>query len=892
MLAISRMNRLLITIICFLALHHTAAAQKNRQVKSIVAAEKDHQPLADATVTLYRVPDSLPFDNTLTDAKGNFHFRRLDTGKYNIFITATGYIPFSKEFDAAQNPVVFPDTLFMTIAYKQEDTVVVRGLINPVVVKKDTLEFNPAAFRTPQDDAVEELIKKIPGFALDKDGSLTYNGEEVKEIMVDGKPFTLDPNLPITKILPVHVIDRIQLIDQKPKENKYTKVDNGERTKVLNLTIKKNKKKGIFGKASVSAGSNDLLDASANINRFKNERKFVSNLRGGNTGQSGSGQINPGRNRNFSAGAGYSDSWKKGSQFSSNGSISSNLGEQVNNSVRTTFLPNDTALIAENTSRSSNNNKGRNLNIQYSNEPGENQNYTFDAGYNNSSGSSSRSSSAVTRNNFNTPVNRYINSSTGTSRSEQFNTNFSYSRRIDTFGRSLSVRAGWQTSHNNNNQFNNTENTFFETDGSLKRKDSLNQKRESTGQSDNIQFNLNYNMPLFKKFNMNISYGLGWSNSRSGVNVYDFNKNNQVYELFNDSLSNGFSSRSVGHNISVSTGRNIRGLYFSVRLGIRQQTNHNKNFDSSFTVRQSFFNLTPGFNINYYKKDRPSIRFSYNGQTNQPSVQQRQPVIDNTNPLYLRLGNPDLRPEYSNQASLSISRSYLRSSINYSVNFNFNNTFNKITESVSYNSEGRQITRPVNLSGPYSGNMWASFGFPISKRKKHSGGINFNMRKGRTVSLLNEQRNSGSDLSAGTGLSATVGIEKWLDVTGNINYSYTETKYQSATRSNLSYNYFSASLRSVFRLPGEWEIQSQWDYTNRGSRVQYGRETTIWNAGITKKLLKKQLVASFRVQDLLKQQISYNRNTGVNYIEESNTAVIGRYYMATLTYNLNKFGGR
>lgn len=890
------MKHLFITILCLLLLN-AVTAQKNRQVHAVVLDAKDKQPVTDATVTLFRGLDSLPFDHTLTNKEGAFHFKKLDDQPYSLFITATGHVPVKKEFRLDAQSTGLPDTLFMAIAYKQEDTVTVKGIIVPVVVKKDTLEFNPAAFRTPEDDAIEELIKKIPGFSLDDDGSLKYNGEEVTQIMVDGKPFSLDPNLPITKILPVHVIDKIQLIDQRPKDEKYNKNDNGVREKVLNLTIKKNKKRGWLARAGVSAGSNHLWDGSANVTRLDNARKLLTNFRGGNAGQNAnggvnSGQVNAGRNRTFSAGAGYQDAWKKNQSLSMNGGYNNFTSENSNNSVRTTFLPGDTSLIAENFSQNSISNAGKNFAVQYNREWKDEQTLSADVAYYNSTSTSLRKATAVTNNNFKSPVNHYSSTSNGNSKSGQFSANISFNKQLDTFGRSFSVRLGLQSSANTNNQFTQTENIFFEPNGSTRRKDSLDQQRKNRGSADYRQISLNYNTPLLKKYYLNFSYGFQWSENRSLVSVYDRDGLTDKYELFNDSLSNGFNNRTLTHNASFSVGHGKNGFSYSLRLGIRRQFVENKNFDSVNLVQQRFFNITPGLNINYFKKDKPSIRFNYSGQTNQPTVLQRQPVIDNTHPLYLRLGNPALRPEYSNQAGLNISRSYPERSINYSANLSFSNTFNKITESVSFDREGKQITKPVNLSGAYSASLWSSFGYPISKRKKHFGGITMNLRRGKSVSVVNEQRNIGRDLYIGSGLTATMGIEKWLDVTGGLNYNYSETIYQSATRGNIIYNYASASLKTTARLPGEWEINSLIDYVNRGGRVQYGRETTIWNMSVTKKLLKKQLVCSFRVQDLLQQQISYSRNTGVNYIEESKNAVIGRYYMLSISYQLNKFGGK
>lgn len=892
------MRHLFITIFCLLLLN-AATAQKNRQVRSVVVDIKERLPVTDATVTLYRGNDTLPYDHTLTNKEGAFHFKKLDDEQYSVFITATGHVPVKKEFQLSAGGTGLPDTLFMSIAYKQEDTVVVRGLVVPVIVKKDTLEFNPAAFKTPEDEAIEELIKKIPGFSIDEtDGSLKYNGEEVKQIMVDGKPFSLDPSLPITKILPVHVIDKIQLIDQRPKEEKFNKNDNGVREKVLNLTIKKNKKRGWLARASLSAGSNNLWDANANATRLNNDRKILANLRGGNAGQNvnggvNSGQINPGRNRNLSFGVGYTDAWKKNNQLSMNGGYNSNSNENFNNSVRTTFLPGDTSLIAVNQSQSSNSNEGKNFSVQYNKEVEDKQHFSFEGSYYSNTGTSFRKAATETNNNFKSLVNTYANTTSGRSKSEQFSGNVSYSRQIDTFGCSFSIRANWQSSGNNNNQFAVTQNIFFEDNGNIKRKDSLDQQRKNTGGSDNRQLFLGYNTPVFKKYFLNLNYGVQWSENRSLINVYDLDDITDKYDRFNDSLSNGFNNSTLTHNASFSIGgNNKKGLSYSLRMGIRQQSTENRNFDSVNILKQRFLNFTPSFNINYFKKDRPSIRFNYSGQTNQPSIQQRQPVIDNTHPLYLRLGNPDLRPEYSNQASLNISRSFIEKSINYSANINFSNTFNKITESVSFDREGRQVTRPVNLSGAYSAALWSSFGYPISKRKKHHGGITMNLRRGKSVSVVNEQRNIGRDLFVGSGLNATVGIEKWLDVTGGVNYTYSEIIYQSATRGNIVYNSLSTSLKTTARIPGDWEINSLLDYVNRGSRVQYGRETTIWNMAVSKKFFKKQLVCSFRVQDLLQQQISYSRNIGINYIEESQNAVIGRYYMLTVSYQLNKFGGK
>jgi hypothetical protein len=863
-------------------------AQQHATVKGLVCGT-DSAIMADASVSLLRVKDSSLAASTITDEKGWYQFNRQDTGQYLIYITAVGHKPHLGRMQVSPPPAKKTDTVYLKIQAKTEETITVKGLVVPVTVKKDTLEFNPSAWKSRPNDAVVDLLKRMPGFKIESDGSLSYQGEKITSVLVDGKPFQLE-NASTLNTLPVSVIERIQVIDQKPKEEKYNKNDNGERQKVLNLTVKKDKKKGWFGTAGASWGTNNQRDEKLNMNRFNNKRKLSFSLGDNGTTQRQGGLDNKSQAQNgdFS----FRDGWDKENDYSFRSSVTQSRGNNTRSSTRQTFLQNDTVLIGRNQGGSTYNNQSQNGGGDFEWHPDSTSELSVEAGVTLNNNQNQSFSSSTTSNNYQQPVNRSLTSSSATNNSRSFNGNVNYNKQIDTNGRNFYVRTTFSTSTTGYNGYNKADNEFFNPDSTLKRSDRLNQYRQNNSRNYNYQTYAGYNMPLGKKYYLSFSYSFTYNSNQSVRTTYDYDTASGKFSQFSPLQSNGFRNQSFNHRQNISLGRRLGQLYANIRLGLLQSKQLNRNLDSSFTQTQRFFNILPGFGLNYYHKTKGNFRFNYNGNTTQPSISQRQPVIDNSNPLFVRTGNPDLRPEYNNQFGLNFSKGNRAKGRMLSFNADFNNTLNKIMDRVQYDAEGKQFSRPENVNGNYRGGIGINYSYPISQKNKSYGGFGVGGNKSRSEGFLNGLRNTGRSYTLTAGAQAGLNVKEWLHLNSNVSFNHTESRYSISTRNNRSFNSYTLGGDVDIHLPGEWRLQSNINYNNRGSQVDFGRETTLWNMSASKLFFDKKLSVGVRVSDLLQQNIGYNRSVGNNYIEETEGSVPGRFLLLTATYTFKKFGGR
>lgn len=265
-------------LILGLGMLHVQAQAQQGKIKGQLTDSTTKEAMPAATVVLLHAKDSSVASTTMTDNKGNFELTGVADGAYRLYVSFLGYKPINKSLQINQDQ---PQLTLGNIAMVQKgvnlNAVEILDEKPPIVVKKDTLEFNADAFKTRENAVVEDLLKKLPGVTVDKDGAITAQGETVTRVLVDGKPFFgSDPKL-ATKNLPANIIDKVQVIDRKSDQAQFTQIDDGQTEKTINITIKKDKKKGMFGRATAGYGTDDRFGVSLSLNRFR-ENQQVSRL--------------------------------------------------------------------------------------------------------------------------------------------------------------------------------------------------------------------------------------------------------------------------------------------------------------------------------------------------------------------------------------------------------------------------------------------------------------------------------------------------------------------------------------------------------------------------------------------------------------------------------------
>ncbi|MCS3798311.1 outer membrane beta-barrel protein [Niastella sp. OAS944] len=701
----------------------------------------DH--LTDATVTVLHATDTSVVSYTLADAKGEFRIKNLNAGNYRLMITYQGYAPKYIKFTvSAETPNVQLGTVYMSKKDDMLKEVVVEA--PPISVKKDTVEFRADAFKTKPNSTAEDLLKKLPGVQVDKDGNVKAQGEDVQKVYVDGKEFFgTDPKM-ATKNITADMIESVQVFDDMSDQAKFTRIDDGSRSKTINIKLKKDKRKGYFGRFIAGAGDNDRYQASAMFNRFDNDRRIsvlagsnnlnkssfsfndiVGNMGGygssrggggggggfsggggggggrrgggggGNFGGGGGnfsnfGSSNTGITKATNAGINYTDKW--GSKIDVTGSYFFSTSEnkkQQQSLTQRTINDDSTTLQSEDMfSNTKNQNHRFNLRFEYYIDSMNSLLYTPSLVLQHSESYTydtlfTRAQSPRTPE-FLANEGKNINSNERDG--INLNNNLLYRRKFHKLGRTLTI--GWNNAINNSEGKGITQTplTTYNAKGLITGGTSQDFQSLQKTRSMNNVLSTSYTEPigLNKILEFNYAYTNRHSTSdRDAFSHYDSvaRKYDSVYKSQTNYLENDFIAHRAGANFRVQKAK------YSWQIGASVEHSELNNFNQralygDTTIKQSYTNLFPTANFSYQFSRSKNLRLFYRGRTNQPSVNQLQEVPDATNVLSVTNGNPSLKQEFTHNVNLNYNTFDAATFKFLSVNINLNNTQNKIVNSI------------------------------------------------------------------------------------------------------------------------------------------------------------------------------------------------------------------
>lgn len=931
------MTRTLLLIV-FLISGIAASAQNKGSVKGRLVDTTAKMGLADATISVVNRKDSSLVTFTLSVKGGNFEVKGLDPGEYKLMISYQTYQPMKKDFDVtAEKMNEDLGEMVMSKEYKTLDGVVVTD-DSPVKIKGDTIAFSAEAFKTKPNATVEDLLKKMPGMQVEKDGTVKAQGENVQKVYVDGKEFFgNDPKL-ATKNLNADMIDQVEVFDDMSEQARFNKIDDGSRSKAINLKLKKDKKKGIFGKVHAGYGTNERYDAGLNANFFKGATQVsvigkanntnnigftMSDMMGMFSGGGGGGMIGiggmqiikiggggggsmlPGGFNMGSGGSGITSSWQAGlnyrdtwsKKFDVNGSYFFNhaASENVSKTYRQTFL-NDTVINRDQVSAmyNTNNNHRLNFNVIYQIDSFNSIIYTPNISFQESSRLSDDSSVSFSEQkgtSFRTNDNRAFVQSEGTA--FNWTNNLIWRKRFRRIGRTLSVNLNNTYSNSDRDGLNRSRTGIYNSTGDLMNEIRLNQQSDLVNETNNVSVSTSYTEPLAKDKTLEVNYGYSRNANESDKKTYDYNSASDKYDIPNASLTNLFQN--LNETNRFGTNFRVTKKKYNYQLGVSVQRTllESDNITKDSLISQRFTNIFPNASFNYNFAKSKSFRFSYRGRTNQPTVSQLQDVVDITDPLNPRSGNPSLDQEFSNNFTLSYNFFDMVKFRNLFAMVNFSNTYNKIINSTTSLGGGSQYTVPVNMNGAYSLMANINFGLPIKRMK----GGNFNtttrLNMIKNPTLTDGIKGHSKSLVAGQDFRLNYNHKDKLDMGVSASLTFNSDEYSiQGTRNRYFTHAYSADVSYI--LPKNFIISSDFDYTFYTGRSDgYNQNYMMWNAGIAKQLFKsKKGEIKFSVYDLLKQNVNVTRNTGDNYIEDVQNTTLQRFFMLTFTYNINRMAGK
>jgi hypothetical protein len=914
---------------------------KTNTVFGKILDSKDNSGLIGVNILLTSKKDSTLIKSAITDIDGGFLVDNVPNGDYKMEISYISYKTINKNITLNDNNINLKE-ISMTEDSKLLKEVLVEDKQIRVQQLGDTSQFNASAFKTNKDATTEDLLTKMPG-VTSENGTVKVNGEEVKRVLIDGKPFFGDDPRTAVQNLPADIIDKVQVFDKMSDQSAFTGFDDGNGQKTINIVTKNGLGNSKFGKVFAGyGGPNNRYSAGANFSTFKGDRRFsvlamsnninqqnfnIQDLVGatssGSTNSGGGGNRgggNFGRNNaagNFlvgqqngiattnALGLNYSNKIGKLKKVTFTGSYFFNGTKNVNesSSLRNYISSSDSGLVYNETKNvtSKNFNNRVNLRIEYAIDSSNQltitpsftaQNYI----------SSSELNASNSRNNESV-----ISSTNNNHSSKQYGFNFSndilYQHKFAKKGRTISFNLNTTGNFKNNNGTLFTYNQF-ETDSTIV-VDSIDQKSSLNTKSYTVGGNIVYTEPIKKYGQISLNYSPSYTNSTSQKNTNNYDAVTGDYTLPDTALSNQFNNRYITNKLGIAYRYNNQKINWTIGLvGQDALLRSEQVSPNNISVNKNFLSLLPNTELNVKFSKTENLRVFYRTSTNPPSITQLQNVIDNSNSLILTSGNPDLKQTFSQNIGLRYGRTNTKKATNLFLFANATNTINYIANSTTIferdtiindiaASAGSQFIQPTNLNGYWNARTFVTYGFPISKIKTNMN-VNGGFVYARTPTLINAVKNNANSYALNAGLSLSSNISTKIDFTVSYNANYTIVRNTLQTQNNSNYFNHTASAKFNYQFWKGFVFNTSVSNTlNAGGSSSYNTSYWLLNASLAYKFLKDEsLEVKFSANDILNQNRNITRNVTDTYTEDTRSTALQRYFLGTVTYTFKKVGAK
>lgn len=878
---------------------------RGNYIKAVVVDSLTKEPIEFATFSAKYVGETQPKKYSLTDSKGTVTLSGVGVGRATIAIEYVGYKPKKLIFDVKRGAnemgqIVLQEDINML------DAVVVTEKAAEMVVKKDTIEFNANSFKINETDALEELLKKIPGIEIDSEGKITANGKAVNKIMIDGKTFFLDDPKIASKNLPAKIVNKVRVVERKSDQSRFTGIDDGQEETVIDLGIKPGMMNGLFGNLGGGYGTDNRYQANGFLGNFKQTGSIMLFGGANNTNNRGfsemSGMGFRGGGRMFGGGSGLTSSWNAGvggnkqlldGKLKLQGNYMYMGSDKLVTEVKDkqTMLSGNNTLFNNESSRDNSTSDGHGMFGEVDYAISDNTSILFRPRVNLSSNTFDSENRFSTLNNADT-TNRGFSRSFGNGDSQQVNGELLFRQRLGKPGRTMSLSLNYAYSNSESIGYNQSETYYFANDSLA----IIDQKYNQRNRSNTYGGRLSYTEPLGKNFFLEGAYRYNYN--QNNTNKGTWNKDAEGnYTALDSTYSSNYENIFVTQQAELNFMKQEQKYNFT--LGVSMQPSATKSYGRVKDTTYSVINFAPSARLDYRFTDEKMLRVRYRGRTNQPSISQLLPVPDNSNPLQQTIGNDQLQPEFTHSFSTEFNISNRQKASFLMAMLDASYTSDKIVSKKYYTPEGVQINTYDNTgqaiystSGRfiYNGRI-AKSNFSFSTHTS----INFN----NGVSYVNEGGNAKNfveNITKNLSISENLRItyrNDFAEVIAGGRVSYRDAWYTVNTMDKVATWSNAITGSANINIPGGFNITSDIAYTfYYGYDSYYGRSSTIWNAEISKKLFKDAAILKVKIYDILKDARSVDRTTTENYVQNVESNVLGQYVMFSLTYQFGKFGGQ
>ena len=928
-----------------------ASFAQQRLISGQITDRDTKEAIEQVTVQLLK-SDSTYVAGAISNENGLFHVTAPANGKYLLKISSVGYKSTVKRIQISDNKDLAMGKIVLGAEAIMLKGAVVTAMAQKVTLKEDTFVYNSSAYRTPEGSVVEELVKRLPGAEVSDDGTIKINGKEVKKILVDGKEFMTGDTKTALKNLPTSIIEKIKAYDEKSDLSKVTGIDDGEEQTVLDFGVKKGMNKGLISNIDLGVGNKSRYNMRGMGGYFNDNNRFMLFANANNTSDRGFGGGGPGRgfgganglNASKMIAANYNYELKDKFKFNTSLRWNHSDGDIWSRRSSENFMGSSSSFsnsLTQNFSRS--NSWNGNIRLEWMPDSMTNILFRPSISWSTSDGLSGSQSASYNKDPYTITtkdplseegidelekaeamVNSQLTNGITYSDNNNIRGMLQVNRKLGNKGRNITFRVDAKYTDNDSKSIslNNAKLYLVQT---AEGKDSTYQtNRYNLTPSKNYSYagQLTYSEPLWKATFLQFSYKFTYSYSKSDRSTYDFSKYamsgdheyrgwdsylnpfaGHLNDYKDDNLSRFSEYRNYNHDIQVMM-RFIRQKY-NLNFGVMVQPQQSKYIQDYQGVHvdtvRNVVNVSPTLDFRYRFSKMSNLRINYRGTTSQPSISQLLDITDNSDPLNISMGNPGLKPSFTQNFRLFYNNFVQNHNKGIMTFVNFSTTNNSISNKVTYDeTTGGRITRPENING-----NWNAMGAFMFNCSIDSAGV-WNINTGAHANYNNyvsylsldkksdSQKNTTRSITWRQNLSLSYRND-WAEFSLDGTLTYNKAKNKLQPTSNLETWQFSYGPSMTLTAPWGTSLNSSLSISSRRGYNDSSMNTDeyVWNAQLSQGFLKgKPLTIMLQFYDILRQQSTFSRAISATSRTDTEYNAINSYAMLHVIYRLNLFGGK
>ena len=928
-----------------------ASFAQQRLISGQITDRDTKEAIEQVTVQLLK-SDSTYVAGAISNENGLFHVTAPANGKYLLKISSVGYKSTVKHIQISDNKDLAMGKIVLGAEAIMLKGAVVTAMAQKVTLKEDTFVYNSSAYRTPEGSVVEELVKRLPGAEVSDDGTIKINGKEVKKILVDGKEFMTGDTKTALKNLPTSIIEKIKAYDEKSDLSKVTGIDDGEEQTVLDFGVKKGMNRGLISNIDLGVGNKSRYNMRGMGGYFNDNNRFMLFANANNTSDRGFGG-GPGRgfwgganglNASKMIAANYNYQLKNKFKFNTSLRWNHSDGDIWSRRSSENFMGSSSSFsnsLSQSFSRS--NSWNGNIRLEWMPDSMTNILFRPSISWSTSDGLSGSQSASYNKDPYTITtkdplseegveelekaeamVNSQLTNGITYSDNNNINGMLQINRKLGNKGRNITFRVDAKYTDNDSKSIslNNAKLYLIQT---AEGKDSTYQtNRYNLTPSKNYSYagQLTYSEPLWKATFLQFSYKFTYSYSKSDRSTYDFSKYamsgdheyrgwdsylnpfaGHLNDYRDDDLSRFSEYRNYNHDIQVMM-RFIRQKY-NLNFGVMVQPQQSKYIQDYQGVHvdtvRNVVNVSPTLDFRYRFSKMSNLRINYRGTTSQPSISQLLDITDNSDPLNISMGNPGLKPSFTQNFRLFYNNFVQNHNKGIMTFVNFSTTNNSISNKVTYDeTTGGRITRPENING-----NWNAMGAFMFNCSIDSAGV-WNINTGAHANYNNyvsylsldkksdSQKNTTRSITWRQNLSLSYRND-WAEFSLDGTLTYNKAKNKLQPTSNLETWQFSYGPSMTLTAPWGTSLNTSLSINSRRGYNDSSMNTDefVWNAQLSQSFLKgKPLTIMLQFYDILRQQSTFSRAISATSRTDTEYNAINSYAMLHVIYRLNLFGGK